>query len=94
MHMPILGWLLLALQIALFAVTAFVAPTRIRPTLLRYLAYSFVVAVTWMGYAVAAMFYDSKAKVDVPGFGHLLLGIIGWLIGSVTLGIRALKARP
>ena len=88
-----IGLLLNLFQIALFAATAFVAPTRLRPTILRYLAYSFIAAVVWMASAVAEMFYNSKAKLDVPGIGYLLLGFVGWVIGSVIFGVRAQKAK-
>ena len=64
MSLSLLSWLLLVLQIALFAVTALVAPMVLRPRLLRYLAYCVIAAVAWLAYAVAAMLFDSEAKID------------------------------
>src|SRR5438034_3619544 len=89
MSLSLLSWLLLVLQIALFAVTALVAPMVLRPRLLRYLAYCVIAAVAWLAYAVAAMLFDSKAKIDVPGIGYLLVGFISWLIASIIFGVRA-----
>ena len=63
------------------------------PRLLSHLAYSLIAAVAWLAHAVAAILVDSKARLDTPGIGYLLVGFIGWLIGSVILAVRAMRAK-
>jgi hypothetical protein len=82
-----ISWLLLLVQVALFAATA-LAPFWFRPHFLRYFVYSVLGSGIWMGYAVAAMLFDSKVNNDVPGIGYLLPGFLGWLIGTVIFGVR------
>jgi hypothetical protein len=93
MSLSLLSLLLLGLQVVLFGVTAFIAPFVVRPNLWRYLAYSALVALTWLAYAVAAMLFDGKTKNDVPGIAYLLHGFLGWLIGTVIFGVRAVRPR-
>jgi hypothetical protein len=82
-----ISWLLLFLQIVLFATTA-LAPFRFRPNFLRYFVFSVLGFVVWFAYAIAAMLFDSKVKNDVPGIGYLIPGFLGWLIGTVIFAVR------
>lgn len=93
MKWPLLSWLLLIVQLGLLASTAIIAPVLLRPRLLTYIIYSVLAAIVWLGYAVGAMCFDAKVGNDVPGVGYLLMGFIGWLIGSAVFGFRASEAR-
>jgi hypothetical protein len=93
MSLSLLSWFLLALQVVLFTATALVVPIVLRPRILRYFAYCAIAAVAWLAYAVAAMLFDSTAKIDVPGIGYLLVGFVAWLIGSVIFAVRAARAK-
>lgn len=88
----LLSWLLLIVQLGLLASTAFIAPVLLRPRLFTYIVYSVLVAVVWVGYMLGATFFDGKVGNDVPGIGYLLIGFIGWLVGSAVFGSRARKA--
>jgi hypothetical protein len=89
--LSLLSWLLLAVQLVLFAATALFAPPVLRPRFLRYLAYSVIAAAAWLAYAVVAMLFDAKVNNDVPGAGYLVVGFAAWVIGSIILGLRATK---
>ena len=93
MTLSAISWLLLAVQIALFAGTALVAPIVLRPRLLRYCVYSVVAAAAWFAYAVVAMLFDGKVNNDVPEIGYLLVGFFGWVIGSFIFGVRARRTK-
>jgi vacuolar-type H+-ATPase subunit I/STV1 len=93
MSLSSLSWLLLAVQIALFAITASVAPIVLRPRLVGYCVYSVTAAGAWLAYAVAAMRFDWTVNNDVPGVGYLLVGFAAWLIGSLIFGIRAQRTK-
>jgi hypothetical protein len=86
-----LSWLLLLLQLGLFAGTAFIAPVLLRPRLTIYLFYSVFAAVLWLAYTIGAMFFDSAVHNDVPGAGYLFIGFVSWFIGTAILGFRAAR---
>ena len=86
------SWLMLVVQLVLLTVTAFVAPLKLRPRIGRYLCYTIAACVAWLAYAIAAMLFDSKAGHDVPGIGYLLIGFLGWLVGSGIFLVRAVES--
>jgi len=80
--------LLLATQLVLLAATMLLGPLFLRPRWIAYLLYTGAVGILWFAYAVVAMFFNSKAGHDVPGIGYLVIGFIGWIIGSVIFLFR------
>ena len=83
-----LSWLLLILQLVMLAATAFVVPLILRPRWTGYFLYTIGAGILWLAYTVAAMLFDSKAGKDVPGIGYLLIGFVGWGIGSAIYLFR------
>jgi len=76
------SWLLLLLQALMLVATAFVLPMRLPLRFIPYFFYTIGVGAAWLAYAVLAMLFDGVVGNDIPGIGYLLLGFLGWALGS------------
>jgi hypothetical protein len=85
--------LLLAIQILLLVGTAFLGPLLLRPSGVNFIIYSLIVLTLWVTYAVAALFFNSGVGRDVPGAGYLIIGFVGWIVGSTIYLLRFIRRR-
>lgn len=80
--------LLLVMQVLLLVGTMFFGPLFLQACWKPYLCYTIVVGVVWFAYTIVAMVYNSEAGIDVPGFGYMVVGFIGWIFGSAIYILR------
>jgi hypothetical protein len=78
---------MLALQIALLILTIF-GPCYLKLKWWKYVLFSLLVGMLWIGYAIIVMPVNDMVGTDVPGAGYLALGFLAWLIGSALFFCR------
>ena len=84
LKLSVLSLVMLVAQVVLLGYTALFLPRRIGRGILSYVGYSAGVFGLWVVFAVLAMLLDSAMKVDVPGLGYLVIGGVGWVVGSIV----------
>ena len=82
--LSVASWGLLFLEIALFALTVWLLPTRLRTKWYGYFVFLAIIIPLWLGLAVISMLFDGIAGNDIPGIGYLLLGFLAGGIGSIV----------